>query len=104
MMGYIISLRNNSVLITRNRYSKALVLLICFFMLSQKQVAQDQTVGVFLNTAEAVNGYTLFSPVAGTQSFLIDNCGEKIKEWNFNTVPGMMGYLLEDEQALLLCS
>jgi len=74
--------------------------LICCFLLSQKQHAQDQTVGVFLNTPEAVNGYTLFSPVASNQTYLIDNCGEKIKEWNFNTIPGMMAYLLEDGRLL----
>ena len=75
-------------------------LIASMLALSKGLVAQDQTVGVFLNTSEAVNGYTLFSPVSGMKTYLIDNCGEKVKEWDFNNVPGMMAYLLEDGSVL----
>jgi len=51
---------------------------------------------VFKNDSQSINGYTLFSPVSDFNTYLIDNCGALIKEWQFNNVPGMMAYLLPD--------
>jgi hypothetical protein len=36
----------------------------------------QQTVGLINNTIDSYNGYTLFAPMTGTTTYLIDNCGE----------------------------
>lgn len=66
--------------------------LITFCFLGK--VKAQQTVGLFLNTESAVNGYTLFSPLGNTQTFLIDNCGNLVKLWNSEYMPGSVTYLL----------
>jgi len=83
-----------------NYQSKIVLLAIGLFSFFTELTAQDQTVGVFLNDETAVNGYTLFSPISSKSTYLIDNCGNKINEWTFNTVPGMIAYLLEDGRLL----
>ncbi len=53
--------------------------LLIFIFLCQYAIAQDRTMGLFLNTPQSFNGYTLFSN--NETSYLIDNCGEKIQQW-----------------------
>ena len=60
----------------------------------------DQTVGLFLNTANSYNGYTLFSPLGSKTTYLINNCGEKVHDWNTNYKPGQAVYLLENGNLL----
>jgi len=67
-------------------------LLILFGFNTQAQ----QTVGLFLNTSNAFDGYTLFAPNNSTETYLIDNCGEKVHSWSSNYRPGLSCYLLED--------
>jgi arylsulfotransferase ASST/type IX secretion system substrate protein len=56
----------------------------------------QQTVGLFSNTPESYNGYTMFSPMTSTTTYLIDNCGEKVHSWNSSKKPGLSSYILED--------
>jgi len=58
----------------------------------------QNTVGVLNNGFEAFNGYTLFTNHAKT--YLINNCGEVINEWNSNYIDGKSVYLLEDGSLL----
>ncbi|MBC8408701.1 MAG: aryl-sulfate sulfotransferase, partial [Rhodobacteraceae bacterium] len=44
----------------------------------------------------AFNGYTLFAPMTSNNTYLIDNCGEKIHDWNSAYRPGLSTYLLDD--------
>ena len=37
----------------------------------------SQTIGLFTNTQESFDGYTLFSPQNSKETYLINNCGEK---------------------------
>ncbi|MDX1477782.1 MAG: aryl-sulfate sulfotransferase [Saprospiraceae bacterium] len=60
----------------------------------------QQTVGVFLNTTEAFDGYTLFSPASRTETYLIDNCGHVINQWYSAYRPGQAAYLLQDGSLL----
>ncbi|MDX1410502.1 MAG: aryl-sulfate sulfotransferase, partial [Saprospiraceae bacterium] len=53
-----------------------------------------QTIGVFLNTPESIDGYTLFAPSSTSETFLIDNCGHLINQWESNYWPGQSAYLL----------
>ena len=61
-----------------------------------------QTLGVTMNHFSASNGYTLFSQLGDTSTFLIDNCGNIVHNWEVNSRPGNSEYLLEDG-SLLRC-
>ena len=56
----------------------------------------QQTVGLFTTSPEAFDGYTLFGPQNSKETYLIDNCGEKVHSWSSNYFPGLSSYLLED--------
>jgi hypothetical protein len=67
-------------------------LFILFFINSYSQ----QTVGLFTNTTDAFDGYTLFGPQDSRQTYLINNCGEEVHRWTSAYLPGLSSYLLED--------
>ena len=71
-------------------------ILILFFF-SIPSISQ-QTVGLFLNTPSAQNGYTLFGN--NEKTYLIDNCGFTIHIWESNYDPGLAIYLLDNGQLL----
>jgi hypothetical protein len=62
-------------------------------LLFYSSFAQERTVGVFNNTAEAFEGYTLFSPAANNMVYLIDNCGQLVNSWECSAKPGNAIYL-----------
>ena len=75
--------------------------LLLIFLLSPLLIlGQQQTVGLFFNEPSAYNGYTLFNSSGSKTTYLIDNCGYKLYEWNSNFRPGLMVYLLEDGNLL----
>ena len=55
-----------------------------------------QTVGVTEYQAEAMEGYTFFSPFSGTKAYMVDNCGNLINEWDRGTRPGLSAYFLDN--------
>ena len=83
------------------RYNLLFILSLVF--LSQINVdvvySQEQTVGVFINEEGAYEGYTLFSPIWGTDIYLIDNCGRLIHTWPSDTRPHGL-YLMDDGSIL----
>ncbi|RMG76652.1 MAG: hypothetical protein D6714_21000, partial [Bacteroidetes bacterium] len=60
--------------------------------------AGQQTVGIFLNTPESFNGYTLFGNNETT--WLIDNCGAVVHTWQSDFDPGLGMYLLDNGDLL----
>ncbi len=72
-------------------------ILLLFFMYNTAW-SQVQTVGLFFNTPESFQGYTLFSN--NTHTYLIDNCGYKVNEWESQHLPGSSVYLLENGHLL----
>lgn len=56
--------------------------------------SQDRTIGLFSNLPEAYNGYTLFSN--NTSTYLIDNCGFIVNEWQSDFETFGTVYLRED--------
>ena len=60
----------------------------------------QQTVGLFSNQSSSYNGYTLFNSMGSTTTYLIDNCGTKVYEWNSNYRPAASVYLLENGNLL----
>ncbi|MCP4551983.1 MAG: T9SS type A sorting domain-containing protein [Bacteroidetes bacterium] len=75
-----------------NKTIQLLLLLILFSLSTFSQ----QTVGLFTNTTEAYNGYTLFAPIKSTETYLINNCGEKVHSWTSQYQPGLSCYLMEN--------
>jgi hypothetical protein len=68
-------------------------------------ISQTQTVGVFTNdTASVFAGYTLFAPKHNSMTYLVNNEGKKIHEWNTSIYPpGQAVYLLENGNLLRSC-
>jgi len=62
-------------------------------------VLAQQTVGLFLNTEDAYEGYTLWSPRFET-SYLIDNEGRLVHSWDTPFQPGNTSYLLPNGNLL----
>lgn len=59
-------------------------------------LSSQQTVGLFQNSAEAFDGYTLFAPTNYQVTYLINNCGAVINSWESDYRPGSSVYLLEN--------
>lgn len=75
---------------------KRIVLLFSLIILFNHLVIAQHTVGTVFNTNNASEGFTLFSPNFSFNTYLIDNCGRVVNEWNANYRPGLSVYLLED--------
>jgi hypothetical protein len=59
----------------------------------------QNTVGILLNETGSLNGYTLFSPrtsLPTKYTYLIDNCGEVVNQWESTLPVFSTDYLLED--------
>ena len=75
--------------------------LIFFLLLAALPLsAQTQTVGLFLNDAQAFRGYTLFAPLRANTTYLIDNDGKLVRSWQSSYQPGNAVYLLENGHLL----
>jgi hypothetical protein len=68
-----------------------LLLLVC---LTNIEVFTQNTVGVLNNSLDAYEGYTLYAPIVYTSTYLLDNCGRVIKEWNSDFNPGLAAYMI----------
>lgn len=60
----------------------------------------QQTVGVFQNDSLAFNGYTLLFPAFSKNTWLLDNCGNVVNEWESDYAAGLSAYLLENGDLL----
>ncbi|MFQ5498604.1 MAG: aryl-sulfate sulfotransferase, partial [Candidatus Zixiibacteriota bacterium] len=77
-----------------------LLLIICAFA-ANGTTAEDQTVGLFLYDTAAFDGYTLFSPMPDSTTYLIDMYGRVVHSWTADLEPGNLAYLLENGHLLL---
>ena len=57
---------------------------------------QEQTMGLFLNDSTSYNGYTLFTGMQSTSTYLIDNNGLLVQSWGNTSARGSSVYLLEN--------
>ncbi len=76
--------------------TRLLFFLLFFLGLSISATGQDQTVGLFSIKSAASEGYTLYSPMNHTTTWLIDNCGKVVNSWESDFQPGLSTYLLEN--------
>jgi hypothetical protein len=72
---------------------RALGALVAVVISGASLVLAQQTVGLFVNTGEAFEGYTLFGPGPSKNVYLIDKGGLLVHQWTTSHRPGMMGYL-----------
>jgi len=72
------------------------LLLIALFVALTRADAQEQTVGLLLNTERAFDGYTLFTPIGEGNAYLIDNAGRPVHSWDKGMGGNLTPYLLED--------
>lgn len=63
-------------------------------------ICAQNTVGTITSTNEMYDGYTLFTPNASNNTYLIDNCGRIVHQWSSNYNPGNSVYLLENGNLL----
>ena len=66
-------------------------------------VAAEPTMGLFLNTSGAYNGYTLMAPMHSTKTYLLNNAGEVVHRWSSTYEPGRSAYLLENGHMIRAC-
>ncbi|MFA7326705.1 MAG: aryl-sulfate sulfotransferase [Candidatus Kapaibacterium sp.] len=76
------------------------IIIIFFALIMSSLLHSEQTIGLFYNTPQSYDGYTLFAPSLSNVTYLIDNCGEKVHSWVTNTTPGNTVYLLENSVLL----
>ena len=69
-----------------------------FLIIMNGLIAQEQTVGLFVNEEASSNGYTLFTNSRTTH--LIDNCGFQVNTWESAFTPGLGVYLLPNGNLL----
>ncbi len=76
------------------------VVFVLLFCSNATTVAQTQTVGTLLNSSASFDGYTLFAPISSRTTYLIDNCGQAINQWEATDRPALSAYLLDDGSLL----
>jgi hypothetical protein len=67
---------------------------------AQSDGPATQGVGLIRNDPGAYNGYTLFSPLQSTSTFLIDMNGRVVKTWETDSTPASLAYLLDNGNIL----
>lgn len=60
----------------------------------------QQTVGLFQNDPGSLRGYTLFAPLQGTTTYLINHRGKLVNSWQSDYRPGAVTYLLDNGNLL----
>ena len=73
---------------------------ICLTIITGLSIFGQNTVGLIQGSPNASPGYTLFTPNKSHSTFLIDNNGLLIKQWDSNYNPTLTAYLLEDGSLL----
>ncbi|MEI6078808.1 MAG: SUMF1/EgtB/PvdO family nonheme iron enzyme, partial [Verrucomicrobiota bacterium] len=63
-----------------------------------------QTVGLFTNLPGVQPGYTLMSPMQGTDTYLLNNFGQYVHKWTSRFNPGRADYLLENGHLMRACA
>lgn len=79
---------------------KQLLLISILFLFCLSSRGQQQTIGLFQYNSLSYDGYTLFSPLALKNTYLIDNCGNEVHQWQGDYFPGLVSYLLPNGNLL----
>ena len=79
---------------------KHISVLILFIACISQSIAQSPTIGLLFDSGSSEIGYHLFSPESNDKVYLINQCGQKVKEWTFSERPSLTAYLLTDGSVL----
>ncbi|MFY9243335.1 MAG: aryl-sulfate sulfotransferase [Polaribacter sp.] len=73
------------------------IILFVLILLVEYNFAQE-TIGLVFNDVSKTksNGYTLINPISDSRTFLINNCGEVVHQWDFSGEDARNYYLLEN--------
>lgn len=90
---------------TTNLFAKTstgyIVLVVLLIMTSVGATQAQNTIGVTDYTPGAmIDGYTLFTPMTGKNTILMDACGREVNQWQSGNVAGASVYLLENGNLL----
>lgn len=80
------------------RFNKYFFIICLLSILSSGMISCQNTVGVLLNTKEAIDGYTVFS--VHDKTYLINNDGNIVNQWDSEYSVGQSVYLLENGNLL----
>ena len=75
-------------------------IILCITIVFINFILGQNTVGLILNEPDSFEGYTLFAPNNSTTTYLIDNNGLLVNQWESAFSPGLTVYLLEDGHLL----
>jgi hypothetical protein len=75
-----------------------LLLFLSFALFSP--LSGQQTVGLFTYEESSLEGYTLFNPFFSNSTYLIDNCGRLVNQWDSPFTPAASCRLLENGNLL----
>jgi len=75
-------------------------LIILLFLIVNVTISQEENLGLLYHNSSVSSGYVLFTPLQSNKAFLVDECGEKVNEWEFSELPGATCYLLENGNLL----
>ncbi len=92
--------RRTSCSARSSRRTAALVAGVLTLLLSASAAAQAPTVGLLTHDPRRFDGYTLFSPMLSSNTYLIDINGMLVNSWTASGTPGLMGYLTEEGHLL----
>jgi len=77
--------------------------LLLFSLLLYYSTLAQNTIGLLYEDPnfQSSEGYTIFNPLSDNRVFLINKCGEVVKQWDFShTQPSVNAYLLENGNLL----
>ncbi len=94
-------IRRKSVKIPSKNYSIKTFTIIFIILISNNQGMSQNTVGLIMNDkTQSYDGYTLFAPNLAKITYLIDNEGRLVHQWDSDFIPGISAYLLENGNLL----
>ncbi len=74
----------------------SLLTVLVFILFAQNNGNSQLTIGTIVKSETALDGYTFFSPFAGTKAYMVDNCGNLLNQWDRGTRPGLAAYFLDN--------
>lgn len=76
------------------------IITLFFIFSTQFSIAQPPTIGLLYQRNTASDAFTLFTPQQNNETYLVNNCGEKVHQWSFTEIPGATCYLLPNGDLL----
>ena len=79
---------------TPRLFTRLVAILAALWCSAGLRAQMTSTVGVLAQTEQSYDGYTLLPVSALTTTYLINNCGESVHQWESAYKAGLMAYLM----------